>query len=82
MKKAIEANDYEGMKTKSEILTTALHAISAKLYQQQEGQGGPEGFQQHDHGSAGGGGAAPGGGGGDGGDGGDTVVDADFEIKD
>ncbi|MEL7622335.1 MAG: molecular chaperone DnaK [Clostridiales bacterium] len=70
LKKVIEANDYEGMKSKTEELTTALHAISAKLYQQAEGQG-AEGDYQQDA-SAGGGNA--------GGD--ETVVDADFEVKD
>ncbi len=70
LKKVIEANDYEGMKSKTEELTTALHAISAKLYQQAEGQGAEGDYQQEA--SAGGGNA--------GGD--ETVVDADFEVKD
>ncbi|MDR1192809.1 MAG: molecular chaperone DnaK [Peptococcaceae bacterium] len=68
LKKAIEANDYEGMKGKTEALNQALHAISAKMYQQQPGGG-----------AAGGAGESqPGGGAGDD----DTVVDADFEVKD
>ncbi len=70
LKKVIEANDYEAMKSKTEELTTALHAISAKLYQQAEGQGAEADYQQ---GSADGGSNA-------GGD--ETVVDADFEVKD
>lgn len=70
LKKVIEANDYEGMKSKTEELTTALHAISAKLYQQAEGQGAEGDYQQD----------ASAGGGNSGGD--ETVVDADFEVKD
>ena len=70
LKKAIEANDYEGMKLKSEALTEALHAISAKLYQQQGGEG-ADGYQQ-----------GPAEGGGSGVDDDETVLDADFEIQD
>lgn len=69
LKKAIEANDYEGMKTKSETLTNAVYAVSAKMYQQSEGAaqgaeaGGHSEGQAHQSGD-------------------DTVVDADFEVKD
>lgn len=72
LKKAIEANDFEGMKEKSETLTNAVYAVSAKMYQQTEGAG--QGAE-----SAGGHGS-------DAGhahqSGDDTVVDADFEVKD
>jgi molecular chaperone DnaK len=70
LKKAIEANDYEGMKAKTEELTNAIHAISARMYQQ---SGGPGAEADQQQGSTGGAGAA--------GDD-ETVVDADFEVKD
>jgi len=38
LKKALEANDYEAMKTKTEALTNAIYSISAKLYQQSGSQ--------------------------------------------
>jgi len=69
LKKAIEANDFEGMKAKSETLTNAVYAVSAKMYQQSEGAapgaeaGGQSEGQSHQGGD-------------------DTVVDADFEVKD
>ena len=72
LKKAIEANDFEGMKEKSETLTNAVYAVSAKMYQQTEGaaqgaesDGGHGSDAGHAHQS-----------------GDDTVVDADFEVKD
>ncbi|MCL1849601.1 MAG: molecular chaperone DnaK [Clostridiales bacterium] len=78
LKKVIEANDIEGMKVKIEDLTNALHAISAKLYQQpggDDGQG-PEGYEGgYQQGQ-------PDGAGGGAGYDGDTVVDADFEVND
>ena len=74
LKKVVEANDYEGMKTKTDELMTALHAISTKMYQQAEAQGADGMYQQEP--SAGDGGAAGGR------DDGETVVDADFEVKD
>jgi molecular chaperone DnaK len=78
LKKVIETNDYEGMKTKAEELTNSLHAISAKIYQQSGGAEGPDGMYQQeppsDDGGASGGDISR--------DDDDTVVDADFEVKD
>ncbi|MCL1805330.1 MAG: molecular chaperone DnaK [Clostridiales bacterium] len=73
LKKVIEANDFEGMKEKTEELTNALHAISAKLYQQAGGQDAEGAYTQE---------PGPDGGSGSGGAGDDNVVDADFEVKD
>jgi len=71
LKQSIEANDYEAMKAKTETLTTALHAISTKMYQQGDA---PE-HEMHEQGSQG-----------DYGSGssydGDDIVDADFEVED
>lgn len=39
LRAAINANDFEGIKAKSEVLTQALHELSSRLYQQGE-QGG------------------------------------------
>ncbi len=81
LKKVIEANDYEGMKAKSEELTNALHAISAKLYQQNgQDQGGE--YQQGPGGPGGSGASGSTGGSGAGGGYDDNVVDADFEVED
>jgi molecular chaperone DnaK len=74
LKKVIESDDFEGMKTKTEELTNALHAISAKMYQQPGDQDGGDGYHDGHHD-----GDAPGAGENDGGE---TVVDADFEVKD
>jgi molecular chaperone DnaK len=77
LKKVIETNDYEGMKTKAEELTNSLHAISAKIYQQPGGAEGPDGMYQQEPPSDDGGAS-----GGDIRDDDETVVDADFEVKD
>ena len=73
LRKAVDANDYEGMKTKTDDLMNALHAVSAKLYQQ---TGGPEQGGDYQQGHAGGGE------GGENSGGDDTIMDADFEVKD
>lgn len=70
LKKALEANDYEAMKAKTEALTNAMYAVSAKMYQQAEGAA-----PHADAAGSTGGSSA-----GQGSD--DTVVDADFEVKD
>ncbi len=80
LSKALEANNIEDIKAKTEALTEKFHTISAKMYQQAQAQGaagaGP------DMGAAGGAGAA--GAGSDAGAGAqnDNVVDADYEVVD
>lgn len=78
LSKALEGNNIDEIKDKTEKLTQQFHAISAKMYQQaQQAQQGADG------GAAGGfdpnagqaGGAA-------GGPAGDNVVDADYEVVD
>jgi molecular chaperone DnaK len=77
LKKVIEANDYEGMKGRTEDLTNAIHAISARMYQQSGGPG--DGSEQQDFSGGSTGGST---GGASGGGDGETVVDADFEVED
>ena len=67
LKKAIEANNVEDMKAKTEALTQAIYPISAKMYQEAQAAG--------EAGQAGGESAGRSAGG-------DDVVDADFEVKD
>ena len=68
LKKAVEANNIEEIKAKTEALTQAIYPISAKMYQQAQSAGeagqaaGPESSGTNA--------------------GGDNVVDADFEVKD
>lgn len=71
LKKAIEGDDYEGMKTQSEALNQLFQTISTRIYQATGAQPGaaPDGAP---------GGAAPGGP--EGGD--DDVVDAEYEPAD
>lgn len=80
LSKALEANNVEEIKDKTEKLTEQFHTISAKMYQQaQAAQGGAAGAAGFDPNMAGGmGGAAP--------EGDspkhDNVVDADYEVVD
>ncbi|MGN8712348.1 molecular chaperone DnaK [Hornefia butyriciproducens] len=81
LKKALEANNPDDIKTKTEILTEKFHSIAAKLYQQQGAQGaGPD-----MSGMGGAAGAGPNmGGTGSAGPAGndDNVVDADYTVVD
>ena len=72
LQKALDANNIDDIKAKTEILTEKFHTISAKMYQQaqaQQGQPGPDMGAAADQNQS----AAPGG---------DNVVDADFEVVD
>lgn len=79
LSKALEGNNIDEIKDKTEKLTQQFHAISAKMYQQaqaQQGQtadGAAGGFDS-DAGQTGGSAA--------GGPAGDNVVDADYEVVD
>lgn len=79
LSKALEGNNIEEIKDKTEKLTQQFHAISAKMYQQaqQNQQAGPDGAAGGFDPNAGqqAGGAA-------GGPAGDNVVDADYEVVD
>ncbi|MFR7984607.1 MAG: molecular chaperone DnaK [Clostridia bacterium] len=79
LSKALEGNNIEEIKDKTEKLTQQFHSISAKMYQQaqaQQGQGadGATGGFDPNAGQAGGSAA--------GGPAGDNVVDADYEVVD
>lgn len=79
LSKALEGNNIEEIKDKTEKLTQQFHSISAKMYQQaqaQQGQGadGAAGGFDPNAGQAGGSAA--------GGPAGDNVVDADYEVVD
>ncbi|MEA4893436.1 MAG: molecular chaperone DnaK [Peptococcaceae bacterium] len=67
LKKAIETNNIEEMKAKTEALTQAIYPISAKMYQQAQaaGDAGQAGSQSSQNNG-----------------GGNDVVDAEFEVKD
>ena len=72
LQKALDANNIDDIKAKTETLTEKFHTISAKMYQQaqaQQGQPGPDMGAAADQNQS----AAPGG---------DNVVDADFEVVD
>ena len=78
MSKALEGNNIEEIKEKTEVLTEEFHTISAKMYQQaQQAQAGAGGFEPNNMGNMGGGGSEapsepqP-----------DNVVDADYEVVD
>ncbi|NLD10252.1 MAG: molecular chaperone DnaK [Clostridiales bacterium] len=83
LKKALEANNPDDIKAKTDVLTEKFHAVSAKMYeqaaQQQQAAGGSAGAGP-DMGAAGGAGAAGGNAGGAGND--DNVVDADYTVVD
>lgn len=80
LSKALEGNNMEEIKEKTDALTEEFHTISAKMYQQsQQAQGGAGGFDPNMGGTGGTGGSAdqgasepkP-----------DNVVDADYEVVD
>ena len=79
LSKALEGNNIEEIKDKTEKLTQQFHSISAKMYQQaqqQAQQGGADaegGFDPNAAGQAGGNAGAAAG---------DNVVDADYEVVD
>lgn len=78
LKKALEANNPDDIKAKTEILTEKFHSIAAKLYQQQGAQGaGPD---MSGMGGAAGAGPNMGSAGPAGND--DNVVDADYTVVD
>ncbi len=81
LKKALEANNPDDIKAKTEILTEKFHSIAAKLYQQQGAQGaGPD---MSGMGGAAGAGPDMGGTGSAGPAGNDdNVVDADYTVVD
>lgn len=76
LQSALNANNMDDVKEKTEVLTEKFHTISAKMYEQAQGAagGGPEMDDMGDMGDAG---AGMGGGAAD-----DNVVDADFEVVD
>ncbi|MCB6994025.1 molecular chaperone DnaK [bacterium 210820-DFI.6.37] len=78
LSKALEGNNIEEIKDKTEKLTQQFHTISAKMYQQaqaaQQAQGADPGAAGFDPNAAQGGAA--------GGPAGDNVVDADYEVVD
>ncbi len=80
LKKALEANNPDDIKVKTDALTAKFNEVSTKLYQQpgaQAGQTGPDMGQSFDAGQTGTGaqsGPAPGGN--------DNVVDADYTVVD
>ncbi len=80
LSKALEGNNVEEIKAKTEALTNEFHAISTKLYQQAQAAGGAAGFDPN----AAGGGFDPNAaaGGKQEGPAGDNVVDADYEVVD
>lgn len=71
LKKALEGNDIEDIKAKTEVLTEKFHAISSKLYQQAQQAQGTQGFDQGA--AAGAESTEPKR---------DNVVDADYEVVD
>ncbi len=78
LSKALEGNNIEEIKEKTEALTEEFHTISAKMYQQaQQAQGGAGGFDPNNMGNMGGAGteesSEPQA---------DNVVDADYEVVD
>ncbi len=75
LSKALEANNIEDIKAKTEKLTEKFHAISAKMYQQQAQQGAGADPNM-------GAGAAGGAAGADSQPKDDNVVDADYEVVD
>ena len=79
LSKALEANNIEDIKAKTEKLTEKFHTMSAKMYQQQA-----QAQQGADPNMGAGAGAEPGAAGGTnaGGAQDDNVVDADYEVVD
>ena len=81
LQKALEANNIEDIKAKTEALTEKFHTLSAKMYQQAQAQGAPGAGPGPDM-SGMGGAAGPDMGAGAAGPSDDNVVDADFEVVD
>ncbi len=78
LSKALEANNIEDIKAKTEKLTEKFHTISAKMYQQQaQAQQGADPNMGAGAGAAGAAGGTNAGGAQD-----DNVVDADYEVVD
>ncbi len=77
LSKALEANNIEDIKAKTEKLTEKFHTISAKMYQQAQAQQGADPNMGAGAGAAGAAGGANAGGAQD-----DNVVDADYEVVD
>ena len=75
---ALEANNIEDIKAKTEALTEKFHTISAKMYQQAQAQG----MDPNMAGAAGAAGAGPDMGGASQQPNNDNVVDADYEVVD
>ena len=75
---ALEANNIEDIKAKTEALTEKFHTISAKMYQQAQAQG----MDPNMAGGAGAAGAGPDMGGASQQPDSDNVVDADYEVVD
>lgn len=67
LKKAVESNNVDDMKAKTEALTNEFHALSSKLYQQQASQNATQGASETDSQGA---------------SHDDNVVDADYEVVD
>ncbi|MGI6765696.1 MAG: molecular chaperone DnaK [Lentihominibacter sp.] len=76
LQSALNANNMDDVKEKTEVLTEKFHTISAKMYEQAQGAAGA-GPEMGDMGDMGDAGAGMGGGAAD-----DNVVDADFEVVD
>ena len=78
LSKALEANNIDDIKAKTEKLTEKFHTISAKMYQQAQAQG----MDPNMAGGAGAAGAGPDMGGASQQPDSDNVVDADYEVVD
>ncbi len=76
LQSALNANNMDDVKAKTEVLTEKFHTISAKMYEQAQGAAGA-GPEMDDMGDMGDAGTGMGGGAAD-----DNVVDADFEVVD
>ena len=79
LKKALEGDDIEAIKSATEKLTQASHKLAELMYAQASQQGGPEGGAAGGPGAGAAGAGAAGGGAGSAGGDDDDVVDADFE---
>ncbi|MDO4834473.1 MAG: molecular chaperone DnaK [Bacillota bacterium] len=79
LQSALNANNIDDIKAKTEALTEKFHTLSAKMYQQAQGAAGA-GSDMSGAGFAGGSDMGAAGGNAPGGD--DGVVDADFEVVD
>lgn len=67
VKKTLEENNYDKMKTSTQELTQVSYDVFGKIYQQQDAQAGPDGAQSHNQ-------STP--------DKDPNVVDADYEVVD